>query len=171
MRMVFIFVLVALASASALAAQTPLTANTLTLDDPAKMPSASVEEFAWMGGHWMGEFLGGMAEEVWTPPLGGSMLGTFKLVRSDTASLYEIMALVEENGSVVLKLKHFNPDLSGWEEKDEHVAFPLVKLEENAAYFDGLTFQRISDDTLQGYLVMKTAEGVNEASFTYRLVD
>ena len=35
----------------------------------------------------------------------------------------------------MLKVKHFNPDFSAWEERAEFVPFPLVKLEKNVAYF------------------------------------
>lgn len=152
-------------------AQSRLTTNTLTLDDASNMPSATVEDVAWLAGHWRGEFLGGQAEEVWSPPSGGSMLGMFKLVRDGASSFYEIMTLTEENGGVVLKLKHFNPDLTGWEEKDEHVAFPLAKIEDNAAYFDGLTLKRVGLKTLQGYLAMHGSDGMSEIAFTYSAVD
>lgn len=171
MRINTVLAVALVALCPAAVAQSMQTPHTLKLDESGNMPSASVGDLAWMAGHWKGDFLGGTAEEVWTPPSGGSMLGMFKLVQSDAASFYELMTLVEENGSVILKLKHFNPDLSGWEEKGDHVAFPLVKLAENAAYFDGLTFERVSDDTLKGYLVMETADGPKEVAFTYRLVD
>ena len=41
---------------------------------------------------------------------------------------YEICTIVEENNSLVLKLKHLNRDLTGSEEKDEVRAFPLAPL-------------------------------------------
>ena len=42
---------------------------------------------------------------------------------------------------MVLRLKHFNADLTGWEEKDDMVTFRLLGLEPCAAYFHGLTLR------------------------------
>ena len=75
------------------------------------------------------------------------------------------MHLAEENGSLVMKLKHFNPDLTGWEEKDRFVTFRLVKLGLNEVYFGGLTFRR-SVDRLQIFLALRDKEGtVREEEF------
>jgi hypothetical protein len=56
---------------------------------------------------------------------------------------YEFYSIQENAGSLVLKVKHFNPDLTGWEEKNDTVDFQLVAIEGTTAYFDGLTFARI----------------------------
>lgn len=170
MRTALLITSFALAAASIALAQSPLTANTLRLDGPAEMPSASIDQFAWLAGHWQGDFMGGVADEVWAAPSGGAMLGMFRLVQDGEVSFYEIMTLVEEGGSVILKLKHFNADLTGWEEKEDFVSFPLVRLEPDAAYFDGLTFRRQSAEALEGYLAMEQGGNVSETAFTYRLV-
>lgn len=170
MRTIILCLASGLVSLSAIA-QSRLTENTLSLDHPSNMPHATVGDLSWMAGHWGGAFLGGTANEIWTLPAGGSMMGMFKLIQDEDVAIYEFMTLVNENESVVLKLKHFNGDLTGWEEKDDHVAFPLVRLGDREAYFEGLTFRRTSADTLRGYLAMKTADGVNEVAFTYRLVE
>jgi len=69
-------------------------------EDPLAEASAgaapSVEDFAWMVGHWRGEGFGGVCEEVWTGPLGGSMVGLFRLVQEDQLAFSEHMMLVEE---------------------------------------------------------------------------
>ena len=70
----------------------------------------------------------------------------FKLVKDNKVQFYEICTISEENGSLMLRIKHFNPDLKGWEEKDETVDFPLVKVDGQIAYFSGMTFQRKSED-------------------------
>ena len=53
--------------------------NTLTLGEK-NSPKVSIEDVSWISGYWIGEALGGKIEEVWTEPLGGSMMGSFKLV-------------------------------------------------------------------------------------------
>jgi hypothetical protein len=82
----------------------------------AQHATATLSDFAWLAGHWTGPGLAGAAEETWTGPAGGSMLGMYRLVREGKVVFYEILTLTEKDGSVVLRLKHFNPDLTGWEE-------------------------------------------------------
>ena len=170
MRNVAILLVLMVTVAGPSLAQSPLTENTLALDDSTHMPPASIHDLAWLAGHWRGEFLDGVADEVWAPPSAGSMMGMFRLVQDSAIVFYELMTIVEDGGTLVLKLKHFNPDLSGWEEKDDHVAFSLVRLGERAAYFEGLTFKRVPGDVLRGYLAMHRGDDVREAAFTYRLV-
>ncbi|MCP3915664.1 MAG: hypothetical protein GY711_08925 [bacterium] len=118
-------------------------------------PAARIGDVAWIAGSWTGEAFGGTFEEVWTPPTGGSMLGLFKLKRDGRPWMYEIQVIVEEEGSLVLKLKHFSAELHGWEEKDAFVSFPLVKIEDGVAQFDGLTFRRDGPDRMQVHLAVE----------------
>src|SRR5688572_28160336 len=105
-------------------------------------PPATVNVMAWLAGSWEGEGLGGVSEEIWSEPRGGVMMGMFRSLKQDQPVFYEFLMFVEEKGTVVLKLKHFNPDFSGWEEKGAFVTFRLAKVEERAVHFDGLSFIR-----------------------------
>jgi hypothetical protein len=81
------------------------------------------------------------------------------------------MTLVEERGSMMLRLKHFNPDLTGWEEKGETVDFPLVAVAGDRWLFDGLTIHRQGDDAMTIYVAISQADGaVHEGLFTYARV-
>ena len=144
--------------------------NTLSFDENTRSPKASIQDFAWIAGHWKGEAFGGTVEEMWAPPLGESMMGSFKLVNEGKTSFYEIEVLREIDDTVILQLKHFHGDLKGWEEKDETVDFRLVKLEENRAYFDGFTFHKISEDELIMYVVVSDSGKNQEVKFHYRRV-
>lgn len=147
------------------------TPNTLGFDETTERPKATLEDIRLLVGYWRGEFLGALAEEVWLPPAGGSMLGVFRLFKDDRVLFYEIMIAVEEEGSVSLKLKHFHPDLTGWEEKDGLVTFRLVKAGNNAVWFEGLTYKKLEDDSLQGFIAIRQKDGnVTENSFTLRPV-
>ena len=149
-------------------AQSALTEHTIQLDDPANQPSASLEEVAWLSGHWRGEGLGGTIEEVWSPPQGDTMVGAFKLMKADTVSMYELCAIVEENDRIAMWVKHFNPDFTGWEEKSDKVVFPLIRIEPGALYFDGLTFKQLDDDTIDVYLAFGGQGGeIREAKLEY----
>lgn len=128
------------------------TENTLRLEDPSRRPEASIEQIDWLVGTWRGAGFGGQVEECWAPSSAGSKLATFRLERDGRARFYEFLVLAEEAGSLSLKLKHFSPDLVGWEERDGHVSFPLVRIEPGAAYFHGLTYRL--DDTGRLHIYM-----------------
>jgi hypothetical protein len=145
-------------------------ANVLRLSSPEAMPPATLEDVAWLAGHWQGEMFDGTAEALWSPPMGGSMMAAFRLVVEGRVTFYEMISIVEEDGSLVMKIKHFHPDLTGWEEKDDMIEFPLVKVTPNEVYFDGLTYRRTGADTREGFLLVRGASGIEEVRFEYRRV-
>ncbi|MEP1420869.1 MAG: DUF6265 family protein [Erythrobacter sp.] len=106
-------------------------------------PPASLAQMDWLVGQWVGEGIqDAPAMESWLPPTGPTMVGTFVQETTEGAIMFtEHMYLMEEEGTVVLRLKHFNADLTGWEEKDDMLTFRLVTLEECAAYFNALTLR------------------------------
>ena len=95
------------------------------------------------------------------------MMGAFKLVNNDQVSFYEIMTIRETAGTLLLQLKHFHGDLKGWEEKDETVDFPLVKVIDGKVFFDGFTIERISDNEVNVYGVLERGEPESVATFNY----
>jgi hypothetical protein len=156
--------------APAARSQTSLTEHTRDVAEGATPPPATLAEVAWLAGVWVGEGLGGRIEEVWMPPSDGSMVCAFKSSGEDGVRFYELVTLTEEAGSVVMKLKHFHPDLTGWEEKDEVVDFPLVALEERAIYFSGATYRLAEPDLLKVYVAMSRKGEMAELEFTLRRV-
>ncbi len=50
-------------------------------------PEATLEDVSWIAGHWKGEAFGGIAEEIWSPPLGDSMMFVFKLAKAKYNSM------------------------------------------------------------------------------------
>ena len=159
-----------LCPATTLLAQEKLTEHTLQLADGATGPPAKVTDFAWLEGHWEAEALGGTANEIWSAPAGGTMVGMFRLIKDGEAAFYEIFTLTQEGSTVLIRLKHFNSDLTGWEEKDETVDFPLVAFDKDQAWFDGLTYLRRGPDEIQVYLAMHTEDGVQEVPFAWKRV-
>jgi len=162
--------LLGLTAASAAHAQTPLTEHTLRLDTAAAPPDATVEDFAWLVGHWVGEGLGGVSEEMWAPPRAGQMLGMFRLVVGEETQLFELITLLAVDARVVLRLKHFHPNLHAWEEPEEFVDFPLVRLEGRRAYFNGLTFDGTTPGELRIWLVLSQGGVRREEAFRLQRV-
>lgn len=145
-------------------------AHILELAKDGTSPEATINDVKWIQGHWKGEALGGQVEEIWSPPLGDSMMGSFKLVQEGQVKFYEIITLSETENTLILRLKHFDSKLKGWEEKDETVDFKLVKLSQNCAYFDGLTFEKISEDEINVYVRFESEEKISEGKFNYHRV-
>ena len=141
----------------------------MTGDQTTRQPRATLADVGLLVGSWRGEFMGSMAEEVWLPPAGGTMVGMFRLFREDRVVFYEFMILVEEEGGVSMKLKHFHPDFRSWEEKDAMVTFPLVKADSDGVWFEGLTYRRQEDGSLHGSVTVRRKDGtVTEETFLLR---
>lgn len=146
-------------------------AHTLELSEGQSSPVASISDVHWIQGHWTGEALGGQVEEIWSPPLGESMMGSFKLVQDGKVKFYEIITISEIEQTLIMRLKHFDPQLKGWEEKDETVDFKLVKLSPGKIFFDGLTFERISENEMNVYVRFESDEQDSEGKFNYYRVE
>jgi len=133
---------------------------------------ATLEDMKWFAGEWTGTGLGGVADEIWSSPASGAMMGMFRLVKDGKVVFYEFLTLVEQDGSLVLKLKHFHPDLVGWEEKADSVKFPLLKIEDGEIAFDGLKMRREGEDGLTVIVtILNRKDGsVREEPFNMRRV-
>ncbi len=145
--------------------------NTLSFTDTGTSPQADLSSVSWLAGHWRGEAFNGIVEELWSPPLGGSMMGSFKLVADGMLQFYELETIAEENGTLILRLKHFNSNLTGWEEKDKTVDFRLVKVEEGKVFFDGFTIERVGDSEMNMYVRIQNGEEIEEVKFNYRKLE
>lgn len=95
------------------------------------------------------------------------MMGMFRLIRRGQTVFYEFIRAAEENGSLVIRLKHFHPDLKGWEEKDGAITFRLVKLGKEEAWFEGMTFKKTGPDSITAYVVIGKKGETSEVAFRY----
>ncbi|MGB5818473.1 MAG: DUF6265 family protein [Saonia sp.] len=143
--------------------------NTISATDDTTSPKATLMDVSWITGHWKGEAFGGITEEIWSPPLGGSMMFVFKLVVDNRVQFYEVGGIRQVDETLLMQLKHFHGDFKGWEEKDETVDFKLVQLEEDRIYFDDLTFEKISENEMNVYVVISQEDGsTEEVKFNYK---
>lgn len=144
------------------------TAHTFRLAAGETAPAATLDDVAWFVGAWEGDCFDVRCEEVWNPPSAGTMVGMFKLYGDDGVRFYELMLLTVENGTLVMKIKHFNADFSAWEEKTDYVSFPLVALEPDAVHFRGLSFYRRGPDDLDIWIALTRDLEVREHRLAYR---
>ncbi|MHA7129006.1 DUF6265 family protein [Algoriphagus namhaensis] len=118
----------------------------------------TVSDIAWLSGYWTGSGLGGECEEIWSPVMDGHMIGTFRFFSEGKMVFSEFMHLIQEGDSFTLKLRHYNPDLSAWEEEGEWTDFPLVELGENIVWFDGLTIENLGEELLLSLAISEDGE-------------
>jgi len=145
----------------------PRTEHTFGLEPDETRPEATLEDAGWLVGSWTGTGFGAQFEEVWNAPSAGSMIGLFKLYGDDGVAFYELLELSVEDGTLSLKVKHFNADFTAWETKEDYVNFRLVKKEEGALHFGGLSFYLQEDGSIDGYIVMREGEELTEHHLRY----
>jgi uncharacterized protein DUF6265 len=119
----------------------------------------TIDDLSWLAGHWYGMAFGSESEEIWNTPSGGTMVGTFKLFDEKNVNFYEIIIITIDSTGPILKLKHFNADLTGWEEKGDVVTFPFKNFSHNQIDFDGISYNRFANDSLLITLEMKQGDG------------
>ena len=161
--------LAVLATLATLSVTTGLTAGAslATAESPPPAPAAteaapraSLADLAWLAGRWVGEGLGGIAEEVWLPESGGAMLGTFRSIRGGQVAFYEVLTLTANaSGQLELRLKHFHPDLKGWEERDQVQVWTLTRVEGEAFAFGPIVLRREGAEALVVTVTMKLEDG------------
>jgi hypothetical protein len=128
----------------------------------------TLENIAWISGTWHGEAFGGITEEIWSEPSGGSMMATFKLINDGKVTFYEIEIIREIENSLILQLKHFNDDLKGWETKDETVDFTLIEITPTKVVFEGMVFEKINEKEMNVYVDIHNDDGsIENVKFNY----
>jgi len=75
----------------------------------------TLADLSWLAGRWQGTWGPRLAQQTWTAPKAGVMLGTFQLAEGDKTLVLELFALVEDPDGVKLYLRHFTPSLTPWE--------------------------------------------------------
>jgi len=129
---------------------------------------ATIEDAAWLAGRWVGEGFGGQMEEAWGPPVGGQMVGYFRYWRDGQPQFYEFMMMDVVDGGVRLRVKHFNPDGSAWEERGDWVSFEPVSAGPDALNFNGLEIRRVSADQIVMHIRIRRGETVTTEELRFR---
>jgi hypothetical protein len=140
----------------------------MTLAENTDSPPATLDQVSWIQGHYIGKAFGGKTEEIWSPPSGDSMMFVFKLTVDDKTVFYEVGGIRQIDDTLLMQLKHFGNDFKGWEEKDDTVDFKLVKIEKDTVYFDGMTFEKVSDTEINVYVVLSENGKEEEVKFNYK---
>lgn len=153
-------------------------AKTICLAQVGSPPPSTVAlpDLGFISGLWRAEWGGGLGEEYWSAANGDSMMGTFRYVKDGKARFYELMLIEQTPEGLVLRLKHFNPGLIGWEEKAEVHSYTLTEHREGLAVFERgdkksrLTFRQTSKDVLSVVLEQARDGKQNSQEFNFKLV-
>jgi hypothetical protein len=141
----------------------------LPTNSPSQNLEPKLDNIAWISGTWHGEAFGGQTEEIWSEPLGGSMMASFKLINDQKVTFYEIIIIRELENTLLLQLKHFGSDLKGWETKDETIDFTLKEITENKVVFEGMVFEKINATEMAVYVDIKNEQGrIETVKFNYK---
>jgi hypothetical protein len=97
--------------------------------------NSALKPLAFLSGRWVSEKGPEVQEENWSPVSGDSMIGNFRIVQGGKPVFYEFWAVELDDDRPVLKLKHFNANLVGWEEKTVSIRIPLLSNSENDVVF------------------------------------
>jgi hypothetical protein len=119
----------------------------------------SISAAAWLAGRWTGEGMGGVAEEMWSPPADGAMAGHFQLVRDGRIVFYELMQIIEDGDGLVFRVRHVNRDFTAWEDKTQMVTFPFVSADATALRFRGLVLERTGDNAMTVTVTIRQRDG------------
>lgn len=96
--------------------------------------------YSWLTGTWTGPGFGGTMEETWSAPdQHGIMIGMFRhLDETGQPTFYEFWSLTREG----LRLRHFHPDMRGWEEQEGFMNFKMINASENRLELHGLIYEK-----------------------------
>ena len=102
----------------------------------AQASKATLNDVAFMHGHWQGTFNGGPIEAFWAKPAGDNLTGFIRMMKDDKVTMYEMLIFEQtENGPVVL-VKHFKPGLIAVEEKEVSDRYRFIEAKKDWALFE-----------------------------------
>lgn len=109
----------------------------LTLSGVAAAAQPSLDQAAWLAGHWQTQFQDGtLAEELWIAPAGGVMAGLYRQTGPDGFDVAELLLLADAVGGPILRFKHFRSDYSTWEGNGPPVVLRLTQAGPDRLVFD-----------------------------------
>ena len=143
-----------------------------------QLPPKNIKALAFIAGKWETTTSWGDMEEYWSEPMGDCMMCVYRCVKDGKVVFYEMIVIEQTDSGPVMKLRHFNPGLIAWEDKEKPYEYRLMFLEADKARFERpdkktyITFHRTSPKTLKVILESQDKEGQwIEDVFDYKLAE
>lgn len=125
-------------------------------------PPARIADMAWIEGHWIGDMPNGPVEQVVLGPRFGHMPGFVRALAPGNVIFYEISVFMEVDNSLTVRVKHFTPELAGWEAREAYIDRPLVDRDATNFFFDGITVSRTGPDSFTVYFLNRSGSEEGE---------
>jgi Domain of unknown function (DUF6265) len=135
-----------------------------------------VQDFAFLAGRWRGGISGGLFDEEWSEPSADCMMGMFRYMEDGKLKFYEFMVIEASPSGPILHLRHFDPGLTGWEEKDAPLSFTVDSSTESQVVFVNadksttLTYRRSSPVALTEVLEREAGGHKGKQQFAFGLI-
>ncbi len=102
---------------------------------------ATINDFAWLAGHWKGKFGQADAEEIHTAPRAGNISTVFRLTRDGKVLVLELCVIADGKDGLELRVRHFGPELDAWEKTDP-IVLKLTSYDGRRAVFENFVHTR-----------------------------
>ena len=106
-------------------------------DESALNETLSIDRLSWLTGNWKGPRDGGVLEEIWLPPLAGTITALVRSSEESETRFVEIIHIREINGSLELNLQLFDNSLEP-ENINAH-NFELTEIGSSFVAFKGIS--------------------------------
>lgn len=125
-------------------------------------PSAKLTDMNWFVGLWEGEVFGGTVEHRVMTAHKGHMPGLVRVrtAETDDVSMYELSSFIQTGETITYRNRHFGADLIAYQEPYDYVDRPLIAIEGDTAYFDGITFASTGENSAVVAFVLTDEAGV-----------
>ncbi|MCP5146357.1 MAG: hypothetical protein H6978_16220 [Gammaproteobacteria bacterium] len=130
-----------------LMASTTRAQDVLPANPAAKPYAADLSLLEGLSGRWLGQNSNGAMEAMFGTPRFGQVIGHINYWNDNGYRLLELCSYTERDGSLVYRVKHFDPMMVAAEEKDVATERRLLDYKDGTAYFEDMTVT-LTDDTL-----------------------
>jgi hypothetical protein len=150
-----------------------MSSNVIVARDPSSAAD-KLANIAWMQGSWTTMVDGDYLDEFWSPSHADSMIGMFRWSKKDKLWMSEMLSIVTEGDTIVLRIKHFDRAMIGWEDKDKPLTLPLVRQSKDESVFETenkaerLTYRKTGVDTMDVLLEENGKDRQNRVEFHFR---
>lgn len=126
--------------------------------DETPVAPAGLADVDWLVGYWIGDMPEGPVEQVFLPPSKGQLPSFVRATNPDGIIFYEISNIMEKEGTIFIRLRHFTPELAGWEDVSGPIDRKLIAIDGDTTYFDRVSFQRTGPDSYTVYFLNMEGE-------------
>jgi len=98
----------------------------------------------------------------------GIMLATYRHVSEEKNNFFELISISEnKDGSLVMKLRHFNPDLTAWEDEEGQLVWEMKAISDSSVTFGPCTYTLTEPNKMEISLIMNNDGKVETELFTF----